>query len=88
MTQVVTAREANQHFSRLLAKAEAGMEIVITRRGRRVARLSPEHGSEPRRLSAAQRRALEESIAWARAPREAITEATQESFRDALHERP
>jgi len=36
----VSAREANQHFSRLLSEVAAGEEVVITRRGRPVATLS------------------------------------------------
>jgi prevent-host-death family protein len=35
----VSAREANQAFSRILGEAEAGEEIVITRRGKPVATL-------------------------------------------------
>ena len=37
----VNAREANQAFSHLLAEAEAGEEVVITRRGKPVATLGP-----------------------------------------------
>jgi prevent-host-death family protein len=37
----VSAREANQRFSKLLAEVAAGQEVVITRRGKPVARLSP-----------------------------------------------
>ena len=37
----VSAREANQAFSRILGEAEAGEEIVITRRGKPVATLRP-----------------------------------------------
>lgn len=37
----VSAREANQAFSRLLGEAESGQEIVITRRGRPIAVLTP-----------------------------------------------
>ena len=39
----VSAREANQQFARILGAAEAGEEIVITRRGRPVAVLAPYH---------------------------------------------
>ncbi|MCB2052622.1 MAG: type II toxin-antitoxin system Phd/YefM family antitoxin [Geminicoccaceae bacterium] len=35
----VTAREANQHFARILKQAEAGEEVVITRRGKPVVKL-------------------------------------------------
>ena len=37
----VTARAANQGFSKLLAEAAGGEEIVITRRGKPVAKLVP-----------------------------------------------
>jgi prevent-host-death family protein len=37
--KAISARDANQHFSRLLAEVEAGEEVIITRRGRPVARL-------------------------------------------------
>jgi len=40
----VTAREANQSFSRILSEAEAGEEIVITRHGKPVATLRPYPG--------------------------------------------
>jgi prevent-host-death family protein len=39
--KTVSAREANQRFSRLLAEAAAGEQVVITRRGIPVARLVP-----------------------------------------------
>jgi len=38
----VTLVEAKAHLSKLLDKVEAGEQIVITRHGRPVARLSPE----------------------------------------------
>ena len=55
--KTVSAREANQAFSRLLAEVVAGEEVVITRRGRRVARLVPytEEGLSPERQAAAER---------------------------------
>ena len=37
----VSAREANQHFSALLARVEEGEEVVVTKRGRPVAVLKP-----------------------------------------------
>ncbi len=37
--KTVSAREANQHFSRLLRAAADGEEVVITRRGKPVAKL-------------------------------------------------
>jgi prevent-host-death family protein len=39
--RTVSAREANQGFSKLLQEVADGEEVVITRRGRPVARLAP-----------------------------------------------
>lgn len=39
--KTVSAREANQSFSKLLAAVEAGEEIAITKRGRRIAEILP-----------------------------------------------
>jgi prevent-host-death family protein len=41
MQRSVTARQANQQFSRILREVEAGTEILVTRRGRPVARIVP-----------------------------------------------
>ena len=40
--RTIPAVEAKAHFSELLRAVEAGEEIVITRRGREIARLVPE----------------------------------------------
>ena len=37
----VTAREANQRFSEVLSAVETGEQVVITKRGRPVALMSP-----------------------------------------------
>ena len=37
----VTAREANQQFAKILSAAEAGEQVVISKRGRPVAVMSP-----------------------------------------------
>lgn len=65
MAETVTARAANQHFSRLLREVAEGRSFVITHRGRSVARLVPEPASDVRRLTPEQEQALEESIACA-----------------------
>lgn len=39
--EVVNIHEAKTHFSRLVARAEAGEEVIIGRGGRAVARLVP-----------------------------------------------
>ncbi len=44
--ETITAREANQQFSRLLAEVASGRSFVITRRGVPVARLTPEPAPE------------------------------------------
>lgn len=57
--RTVPARQANQEFSKLLAAAADGEEIVITRRGTPVAKLVP----VARRLSGAKReKAIKEMI--------------------------
>ena len=59
MQRSVSAREANQQFSRILRDVEAGAEIVVTRRGRAVARIVPAQPSGERRLTPEQEAALE-----------------------------
>ena len=39
MKQQVSLREANQHFSRYIEAVERGEEIIITRRGKPIARI-------------------------------------------------
>jgi prevent-host-death family protein len=41
MTKTLTLRDANQTFARCIREVEAGEDIVITRNGKPVARLSP-----------------------------------------------
>jgi prevent-host-death family protein len=44
--RAVTAREANQAFSRILKAAESGESVVITRRGEPVAVIAPYRASD------------------------------------------
>ena len=55
--RTVSAREANQQFSRLLGAVAEGEEIVITRRGQPVATLVPYRGRPmtPERKAAIER---------------------------------
>jgi prevent-host-death family protein len=62
--QQVSLREANQHLSRYVAQVEKGGEVLITRRGKPVARLTGI--SERTRVSREQRRALTRLKASAR----------------------
>jgi prevent-host-death family protein len=55
----VSAREANQQFSRILREVEAGAEVVVTRRGQPVARIVPAQRSGERQLTPEQEAALE-----------------------------
>ncbi|NBC46716.1 MAG: type II toxin-antitoxin system prevent-host-death family antitoxin [Gammaproteobacteria bacterium] len=57
MREVVSIREANQHLSRYLERVEQGAEIIITRRGKAIARVLPIE-AQPQ-LSDAQRAARE-----------------------------
>ena len=50
MTKSVGVHEAKTHLSRLLEQVAAGEEIVITRRGREVARLVPFTRPDARRF--------------------------------------
>jgi prevent-host-death family protein len=59
MQRLVSAREANQQFSRLLRDVEAGAEILVTRRGRPVARIVPAQSPGERQLTPEQEAALE-----------------------------
>ena len=56
MSNTISLREANQRFARCIRQVEAGVEYVITRNGRPVARLVPVVGR--RTLTAAQEAAL------------------------------
>ena len=58
MEQRVSLREANQHLTRYVKAAEEGERIVITRRGKPVALLSP-FPEQERALSPTQEAALE-----------------------------
>jgi prevent-host-death family protein len=82
MTRTVTLREANQSFARCIREVEAGEELVITRNGTPVARLSPVN----------KRRVLspEQQAAWERTKRrmeEGWDIGAGPLDRDALHER-
>lgn len=50
--KTVTAREANQHFSRLLREAAGGETVVVTSRGRPVAQITGVSAKADDRLEA------------------------------------
>jgi prevent-host-death family protein len=51
MSVTVNVHEAKTHLSRLLARVEAGEEIVIARAGKPIARLAPVKGAPRERVS-------------------------------------
>lgn len=59
MATIITAREANQQFSKLLSAVEAGAEFAITKNGVVVARIVPAAASGRRKLTPSQEAALE-----------------------------
>lgn len=75
-------REMNQQLSRFVDAVEQGGEVVITRRGRPIARLVPIE--QERQLSAEQRAALERSLARMRT---GYSLGGQMPSKDELHER-
>ena len=82
MQRQVPIREVNQHLSRYIEIAEQGEEIIITKRGRPVARLSAVELD--RRLSEEQEEALSRSLARMR---KGYDLGGQPFDRDELHER-
>ena len=58
--KTVSARLANQQFSNLLSQVESGEEVVITKRSKPVAVLSP---YRPPRMTAERRKAIEHAVA-------------------------
>ncbi len=59
--QHVSLREANQHLSKYIEMASNGSEVIITKRGKPVARIAPIERT--RTMSDAQQSALERSRA-------------------------
>lgn len=59
-TMTVGAREANQHFSKMLREVELGTEVVITRNGKEIARLLPAAHLKDQK---ARQRAIEKMVA-------------------------
>ena len=81
--KAVTVREANQGFSELLAQVELGAQVLITKRGRPVAVLSPYQPPEmtPEREAAIAHAIalMEEGLPWG--------EDLKPFGRDEMHER-
>jgi|GEM_PF-450504 len=85
----VTAREANQHFSKILDAAARGEEVTITRRGKPVAKLVPVASQEETAAAAAataRRAALERPARGY--PGKAVEPWTRDELYDDRIERP
>jgi prevent-host-death family protein len=82
MQRQVSLREANQHLSQYIKTVEEGHDLVITRRGKPVARLVPV--TKERRLSPEQVAALERTR---ERMRRGYDLGGQMPSRDELHER-
>lgn len=80
----VSAREANQHFSKILDAASRGEEVTITRRGKPVAKLVPiEVAEDP---AEAARRAAEREAALAFFRKGVATVSQEPWTRDEIYE--
>ena len=77
--RAVTAREANQAFSRILKAAESGESVVITRRGAPVAIIAPYQAPERDR-----EHAIEHVVAMMR---NGLPLGGRRFSRDEMHER-
>ena len=82
MAKSIGIREATRRLSHYLAAVERGDQIIITRRGRPIARLVPE--TEKTKLSASRLAALERTRARMRA---GYAIGYRRLDRDELHER-
>jgi prevent-host-death family protein len=78
----VTAREANQRFAQILSNVEAGEQVVVTKRGKPVAVISPYR----KRLTEERRAAIERMIASMDDPVE-LGAPFRTFTRDEMHER-
>jgi len=78
--RAVSAREANQSFSRILQEAEGGDSVVITRRGKPVAVLAP-YAS---RHLGEREQAIERAVALMR---QGLPLGGRRFTRDEMHER-
>jgi prevent-host-death family protein len=82
--KTVSSRDANQRFSKILAEAEAGREVVITKRGKPVARLVPFRARK--KISKERQAALDDLMAMLRKGWD-LDYANNKMTRDEMHER-
>jgi prevent-host-death family protein len=78
----ISAREANQRFAQVLSSVEAGEQVVVTKRGKPIAVISPYRAE----LSEERRAAIERMIASMDEPVE-LRVPFRTFTRDEMHER-
>ena len=83
MQEIVSIRDANQHLSQYLERVEQGAEIVITRRGKPIARVLPIIEAKPLLTDA---QCAARARLWERMNLGYALGGTR-SDRDSLHER-
>jgi prevent-host-death family protein len=49
--KMISTREAQHHFAKVMEMVESGEEVVITRRGRKVARVASYHAADQEKVS-------------------------------------
>ncbi|MCC7045440.1 MAG: type II toxin-antitoxin system prevent-host-death family antitoxin [Alphaproteobacteria bacterium] len=81
--RTVSSREANQKFSKILADAEGGREIVITKRGKPVAKLVP---FRAKKISKERQAAIDDLMDMLREGWD-LDYANNKMTRDEMHER-
>ena len=82
MTREVQASAAKTHLPQLLDEVERGETIIITRRGRRIARIVPEAERRQQEIS----QAIDNIRKLGKKIREETGEATVEEIISSIHE--
>jgi prevent-host-death family protein len=85
MDEIVTAAEANRHFSRLLRTVQSGRSVTVTSHGRPVARIVPLEPSND--AEAAERRRVAWRALMDRLKSQPAIEQPRNWTRDELYER-
>jgi prevent-host-death family protein len=82
MLHQISLREANQHFSHYISEVEQGSEIIITRRGQPIVKLSPI--AKKRKLTASQQKTWNQLLTQLR---KGYSLGKEKFDREQLHER-
>lgn len=85
-TERISVRDANQGFSKMIARVEAGARFVVTKNNREVARIEPV-ASEAEARDQRKRAALARIESYLSADRKSKDGWTYKGRREDLHER-